>query len=318
MPRRLRIVIGVVAGVILWGFCATVSFAYEDRPVANGGTITGRVILDGELPVPRAFPIVLYPFGSYCKKISDGEGLVLLKEFNVDADGGLQDAVVALQGVEGGKRFRYRDNQLVTIHCMFHPADVPEEELFELHEGEPRHVHPLVSIMRNHRPLSVINQDPIAHGVQVYQPQVGSRVLSFPLPPSSRHLAGGYVHIDEGLTVVQLICPMHEFMQSWGWLVDNPYYEKTKKGGAFVIDEVPPGTYTLTAWHPHLKAVNKRVTVVPNGTVTVDFVFDARRVVRPIYETQERFRIPPESDPFQDVKGCEGPFCVRRTRDHQH
>lgn len=304
-----------MAGVVVC--LSAAAWAYEDAPVERGGTIRGRVVLTGPLPAPRAFPIVLYPFGSYCKKISDGEGRVLLKEFNVDAGGGLQDAVVALQGVEGGKRFRYRDNQLVTIHCMFHPADVPQEEMFERHEGEPTHIHPLVSVMRNHRPISAVNQDPIPHGVQVYQPEIGSRVLSFPLPPSSRRLAGGYIHMNERVSVVQLICPMHEFMQSWGWLVDNPYYEKTRKGGAFVIDEVPPGTYTLTAWHPHLKPLARRVTVPPGGTVTVDFVFDARTVVRPLYETQAQFRIPPESDPFQDVKGCEGPFCVKRAHDHR-
>jgi hypothetical protein len=200
---------------------------------------------------------------------------------------------------------------------MFHPADVPEIDLFEPHDGEPMHVHPLVSVMRNHRPFTVINRDPIVHGAQVYQPEIGSRVLSFPLPPSMRRPGGHTIHMNPEVSIVQIICPMHEFMQSWGWLVDNPYYEKTRKGGEFVIDEVPPGVHTVTAWHPHLKPMTRRVTVPPDGTVTIDFVFDARTVVRPVYETQEQFRIPPESDRFQDVKGCEGPFCVK-TPTHTH
>ncbi|MEW6324024.1 MAG: carboxypeptidase-like regulatory domain-containing protein [Nitrospirota bacterium] len=318
MRLRLLLSLGLAAGAALWLLLPSASPAYEGGEVAGGGTIRGRVVLDGPVPEPRVFPMVLYPFGNYCKKISDGNGHVLLREFNVDAAGGLQDAVVAVQGVARGKRFAYRDHQLVTIHCMFHPADVPEEEQFERRDGALSHVHPLVSVMRNHWPLSVINQDPIAHGAQIYQQQSGHRVLSFPIPPASRRPSGGFVHVREGLNIVQIICPMHEYMQSWGWIVDNPYYEKTRRGGEFVIEDVPPGAYTVTAWHPHLKPLERRVTVPPRGEVTVDFIFDARRVVRPIYETQAQFRIPPESDPFQDLKGCEGPFCVTRAHDHQH
>ena len=89
-----------------WG---SMALAYESGKVTNGGTIIGKVTLRGSIPEPRAFPMVLYPFGDFCKKISDGEGLVLLKEFNVDDAGGLQDAVVAVQDIKRGKSFRSGD-----------------------------------------------------------------------------------------------------------------------------------------------------------------------------------------------------------------
>jgi hypothetical protein len=67
-----------------------------------------------------------------------------------------------------------------------------------------------------------------------------------------------------------------------------------------------------------MKPIEKLVTISPNGTANLDFEFDARQVVRPIYETQEHFRIPPERDPTVDLKGCEGPYCVRREHTHHN
>jgi hypothetical protein len=289
--------------------------AYDVAEVTHGGTITGRVSLNGPLPGPRVFPIVLYPFGEFCKKISDGEGHILLKEFNIDDAGHLQDAVVAVQKVSAGKPFRFRDTELVTVNCMFHPADVPENEQFEYHGRKLIHVHPLVSVMRNHTELSVLNRDPVVHATQVYQKETGRRVLVFPVPVS-RHAYGGYVDLAQGKTIVQMICAMHEFMQTWAWIVDNPYYSKTRKGGGYTIDQLPPGTYKVIAWHPHLKPIEKTVIVAPDSTVDLDFQFDARQVVRPVYESQEHFRIGPDRDPFLDLKGCEDPYCVKR--EHRH
>ena len=298
--------------------CITGSFtalAYELGEVTNGGTITGKVTLYGSIPEPRVFPMVLYPFGDFCKKISDGEGLVLLQEFNVDGAGGLQDAVVAIQNIRHGKPFRTRDTDLVTVNCMFHPADVPDSEQFERRDDHLVHVHPLVTVMRNHSVLSVVNRDPIVHAAQVYQPEKGSRVLSFPIPVSYQ-TRSGYVALDKGMRITQVICEMHEYMQTWAWVVDNPYFARTSKGGLFTIENIPPGTYKITAWHPHMKPVEKQVTVQPQGTATLDFELDAGQIVRPIYETQTHFRIPPERDPTVDLKGCEGPYCVRRDSHH--
>ena len=290
-----------------------VCFSYEMGETADGGTIMGKVTLKGKVPEPRAFPITVYQYGDFCKKISDGNGRILLKEFNVDPAGSLQDAVVVVQNVKKGKPFRYTKNEFITTNCMFHPYDVSEDEQFAMHNGHMVHVHPLVIIMRNNQMVSVQNRDPIVHNAQVYQPEKGNQVLNFPIPVSDQ-MHGGYVHIEGGKRIVQLICGMHEYMQSWGWVVDNPYYAKTKKEGSYTIDRIPPGTYRVLAWHPHMKPIEKEVTVPPNGNVSVDFEFNADEVVRATYETQKDFRMGPRYHPpfhpAENVLGCEGVFCV--------
>lgn len=287
----------------------TAALAYETVEVENGGAIKGTVTLRGDLPGPRVFPLVLYAFGTFCKKISDGKGHVLLREFNTDPAGGLQDAVISIENIDRGKPFRHIKNQYITTNCMFHPASVPEFEQFEIHKGQLRHIHPLVSVIENHQPLYVVNRDPITHNGQVYEMERGNRVLNFNIPVSNK-MHGGRVNMGEGLHVMQMICGMHEYMQAWAWIVDNPYYAKTHKGGEYVIEGIPPGTYRVSAWHPHLKPIVREVTVPPNGTIDLDFEFESEKVARPLYETQTTFRITPDSQPDKNLKGCKGAFCV--------
>ncbi len=309
---------GAILAATLALLSGTTASAYEAGEVDNGGTITGTVRLRGTVPEPRAFPMVLYPNGSLCKVISDGRGHVLLKEFNTDEADGLQDAVIAVQSVQTGKRWTFRENKLVTVNCMFHPANVPQEDQFGHIEDERVHIHPLVSIMRNHEVLSVLNLDPVLHAIQAYQKEKGNRVVTFPIPVSTKE-HGKFLDMDEDKHIVQIICAMHEYMQTWGWIVDNPYFAKSRRDGGYSIDQLPPGTYIVKAWHPHLKPVEEIVTVPENGAVQLDFEFDAGQVRRPLYETQTQFRIGPERDPTVDLKGCDGPYCVRRkTPVHDH
>lgn len=268
-------------------------YRYEEGDTSDSGTITGKVTLKGPVPEPRVFPLVLYPFGPFCKKISDGQGNVRLKEFIVGKGGGLGDAVIAVQKVKKGKPFKPIQAKFVAVDCMFHPADIPDDEQFFIDErGKLHHEHPNVAVLENHRSISMINKDPVIHNIQVFQNEKGNIILNVPLPVSTEP-RGGILKFAQGKRVSQMICGMHEFMQSWGFVVDNPYYTKTQKNGLFSIDRLPPGTYKITAWHPHFKIVEKEITVPANGKVSLNFEFDTAEIQRPIYETQQERRISP-------------------------
>jgi hypothetical protein len=281
---------------------------YDAIPVKNGGTITGKVILKGPIPEPRVFPVVLYPFGPFCKKITDGQGNIRLEEFVRGAGGGMQDAIVAVQRVKAGKPFAPIVTELVAVDCMFHPAEVSDEEQFQVKDGKLRHAHPLVTVLQNDQRISVVNKDPIIHNGQVFQSERGNIILNFPLPVSDEP-RGGILHFEPGKRISEMICGMHEFMQSWGFVVDNPYYAKTKRDGSFTIDKLPPGDYKVVAWHPHLKPIEREMTVAENGTVSLDFEFDSKEVKRPEYERQERFRIGPDAHPHDHLKECDSLYC---------
>jgi hypothetical protein len=77
-------------------------------------------------------------------------------------------------------------------------------------------------------------------------------------------------------------------MESWGLAVDNPYYALTGPEGTFTITDVPPGEYTLVAWHPQEGAMlQKKVTVAPKGLATASFEFKAPTGHRSAHEMVE-------------------------------
>jgi plastocyanin len=49
--------------------------------------------------------------------------------------------------------------------------------------------------------------------------------------------------------LVALLCNIHSNMSAYIMVVDTPYYAVCDKSGRFVMKDVPPGTYTLHAWH---------------------------------------------------------------------
>lgn len=297
--------IGLISGALLVVFQIGIPEAaeYQVAEVRNSGGLSGQVRLIGQRPEPRYFPLVLYPFGTFCKKIADQDGNVILQEFLVADDGGLQDAIVVVENVRAGKPFSEIKNEFVAVDCMFHPADVTREDhTYRGQDGRIHHEHPLVTVMRNGQRVSVVNEDPIIHNGQVFQSERGNIVLNFPLPISNQPF-GGVVHFAPGMRIAQMICGMHEFMQTWGFMVDNPYYAKTRKDGVFLIDRIPPGEYRVTAWHPRLKPIVNTVRIEPGKNTRIDFEFQSREVKRPHYESQERFRIGPEAHRHGELTG---------------
>ncbi|HTN42330.1 MAG TPA: carboxypeptidase-like regulatory domain-containing protein [Nitrospiria bacterium] len=262
---------GLIGTAALGIFGSSVAAAYDEAVVTNGGTLSGKVTLKGAVPEPRIFPLALYPFGPYCNKnkaISDGQGNVRISEFNVAADGGMKDVVVAVEEVKRGKPFKPIVANLVARDCEFLP---------------------FVSIVQHNGSFVMKNEDPIIHNAQLYQSEKGNLLLTVPNPPNS---TGTFpIKFEKHKKIYQMICGMHEFMQTWGYAVDNPYYALTDGDGKFTIDQLPPGTYKVVAWRPHFKPIEREITVSPNRGASLDFEFDSSTVKRPHYETQEKFRI---------------------------
>jgi hypothetical protein len=58
-------------------------------------------------------------------------------------------------------------------------------------------------------------------------------------------------------------------MLAWVYVADSPYYAITQKDGAFTIPEVPPGSYTLVAWHEYTGEVEVPIAVKAGEKVQV-------------------------------------------------
>ena len=245
------------------------SNAYQEMEVTNGGSIQGKATMIGKMPFPRVYHLILFPNIDMCAEIdTDDEMNRVLDDFKISADGGLKDVVIALEHVEAGKPFNKKPILIDSEDCKFTPD---------------------VNAVRQGEAFQVNNLDAVMHNSQVYQAERGKIIQNLPVPPEAT--TDGKVTFQKKYKIFQMICGMHEFMQTWGYRIQNPYYFITKLGGEFKIDNIPPGDYNLHAWHYLMKPQNQRIHVAKNGTIDVNFKFNAGKVVRPLYETIKSGRI---------------------------
>ncbi|GJL80290.1 MAG: hypothetical protein NPINA01_32790 [Nitrospinaceae bacterium] len=251
-------------------FSVAQGWAYQEIEVKNGGTIQGKAILTGNMPHPRIYHLVLFPNIDMCAEVDtdeDGENRVL-DDFKISPDGGLKDVLVTLEHVEAGKPFVKEPIMILSENCKFTPDVNP------IRQGES---------------FKVDNQDAVMHNSQVYQKERGKILLNIPIP--AEEISDGKVTFQKDYKIMQMICGMHEFMQTWGYRVQNPYYFQTKIDGNYKIDNIPPGDYKVTAWHYLMKVQSKKIKVTENSVIDLNFAFSGDKIVRPLYETIKSGRI---------------------------
>jgi plastocyanin len=64
---------------------------------------------------------------------------------------------------------------------------------------------------------------------------------------------------------VPLLCNVHPEMSGYVVVSPTPYFAVTDKSGSYKIDNVPDGSYSVTAWHEGSKNQSKPVTVAGEG-----------------------------------------------------
>ena len=272
--------------------CWSSSWAYDEIPVTDGGSISGTVTMIGAKPTPKGYNLITFPDPVYCGRISTGTGWRILDEFSMGPGNGLKDVVVVLTDATKGKPFKFEPLTIEARDCRFLP---------------------FVTVVKDGADVVVMNMDPVMHDIQAYETsQLGPRVLfNTPLPmnphhkrvvtaESHEHLPGQPVkesiHMTKGRRFFVMQCGFHAYMESWGFAVDNPYYALTGDGGTFTLTDVPPGEYTLMVWHPGVgTTLQKTVTVTEKGVTTADFSFDAPKGRRSVHEIAENPHYGPES-----------------------
>ena len=74
--------------------------------------------------------------------------------------------------------------------------------------------------------------------------------------------------------IAQIFCDIHADMSAFIVVLDNPFFTKPDSRGSFRIDNVPPGTYVVKAWHERLHAREQTVTITAGSTTTVHFILE--------------------------------------------
>jgi plastocyanin len=68
-------------------------------------------------------------------------------------------------------------------------------------------------------------------------------------------------------------CDVHPWMGCYIGVFTHPFHDVTDKDGTFELKGLPPGTYTIEAWHEEFGTKTMEVEVATDETKEVDFTY---------------------------------------------
>src|SRR6266404_5492264 len=141
------------------------------------------------------------------------------------------------------------------------------------------HYKPHVLGVVVNEPISITNSDPTTHNVHFPQG------LNPDWNQSQTSGQGPLTHkLARAEVLVPVKCNQHPWMKSYVGVTKHPFFAVTGDDGSFTIKGVPPGKYTVVAWHEGGANGTEKpmdVTVPAKGSATADFSFGANALGQP-------------------------------------
>jgi hypothetical protein len=215
---------------------------------ATVGDVKGTVTLTGAAPKNEPIRMNADPV---CMK--EAKGPQLQETFVVSSDGKLGNVFVYVK--DGLGNYVYD----------------PPSGGAKLDQHGCRYI-PHVFGVRVGQPIEIVNSDPTLHNIHA-------------LPKANPEFNNGQpiqgmkmTHTFKAREVmVPFKCDVHGWMNAYVGVLDHPFFATTKEDGSFELKGLPPGTYTIEAWHEKLGATTQSVTLGPKESKEVSFSFDAAK-----------------------------------------
>ncbi len=213
---------------------------------ATAGGITGKVVLEGTAPRNALIKMDADPACAGAAK-----GPQTQETFMVGEGGAFQNVFVYVKDGLGSRRFPVPASA-VTIDqqgCRYRP------HVLGVQVGQA---------------LEMVNSDPTVHNVHAMAAANQEFNIGQPVQgmKTSRTFASREV-------MVLLKCDVHPWMNAYVGVLDHPYFAVTGADGRFDLMTLPPGTYTIEAWHEKLGTMTQSVTIGEKETKDVTFTFKA-------------------------------------------
>lgn len=207
---------------------------------SGGGAIAGAITFDGPAPERDDLAMAEDPVCAAGAPHPD-EDLVV--------DGGkLQDVHVRLRASDVSGDYEAPDDavEIDQVECMYRPR--------------------VSGAMLGQR-LAIANSDDTLHNVHGYVG--GSTSFNLGQPPRGPDIEREIGETD----VLELRCDVHPWMRAYIVVTEHPFFDVTGRDGAFEIEGVPAGDYTLEAWHPELGLETSQVAVEAGETARAELTF---------------------------------------------
>jgi len=131
---------------------------------------------------------------------------------------------------------------------------------------------PRVLGVRVGQAIDVVNDDPTMHNVHAL-PMVNQEFNKSQTVQHS-HMLHTFTAPE---VMVKFMCNVHQWMASYVGVVAHPYFAVTDESGQFALKNLPPGTYTIEAWHEKFGTQTAKVTIGDKQDQTQAFTFTAAK-----------------------------------------
>jgi plastocyanin len=213
---------------------------------AFAGDISGKVTFDG---TPPKAPRLRMDADRVCKAAHKEP--VTGEEVVVNADGTLRNVLVYVKEGLGGKKFDTPAKKIVFDQkgCIYTP------HVLGIQTGQE---------------LEVLNSDPTLHNVHSLSKENPS--FNVAQPKQGMKLTKKF----EKPEVFKVKCEVHTWMGAYIGVFSHPFFGVTGTDGVFSLKKLPPGEYTIEAWHEKYGTQTAKVKVGATDTQTINFTFKGK------------------------------------------
>lgn len=212
---------------------------------ATAGSISGKVTFTGTAPEPDIIDMGAEPAcaGAY----TEGP---FTENVVVNDNGTLANVFVYVKaGLEG----------------MTFPT--PSEKV--VLDQKNCHYVPHVLGVQTNQTIIIRNNDDLLHNI--HPEPVNSRGFNVGQPKQGMETERSFSAAE---IMVPVACDVHGWMSAYIGVVDHPYFAVTGNDGTFELPNLPPGEYTIEAWHEEYGTQEMNVTVGETESVTADFSYE--------------------------------------------
>lgn len=244
MKMRSNTVVLLSSVVLL---CCAALIVGPKVSAAGEGKISGTVKLDGTAPHMKGIDMSKDP---YCAKAHASDP-AHLETVVVGSGGGLENVVLYISDWSGSPTVATNVPVFDQKNCMYTPhvlaMDVNQKFDVKTSDATTHNIHP--------------NPNPMTGNIPWNQSQ----------PPGAAAVEKSWKSAE----VIPVQCNIHPWMHGWFVVVKGPY-ATTDESGNYTINNVPPGSYTVTAWHEPDETQTQKVTVAAGGAGSANFTFKAK------------------------------------------
>ncbi|MSO20527.1 MAG: hypothetical protein EXQ56_08695 [Acidobacteria bacterium] len=211
---------------------------------ATAGEITGKISFEGAKPVAQRIRMDAVPACT-----ANSKEPAFIEEVVVNDNGTLRNVYVYVKEGLGDRAF-----------------PVPAEPVVLDQSGCTYHPH-ILALMVGQK-FRVKNSDPTNHNVHPLPTQ--NREWNQSQPPNAADLEETFPRAE---VTIPVKCNVHPWMKAYVGVQKHPFHAVSGPDGTFSIKGLPPGDYTIEAWHEKYPAQTIKVTVGAKETKTADFAF---------------------------------------------